>query len=306
MVMGHKLAVSRSVLAFTVPLCSFLLAGCNGENGSAARGQTTGKSTPISEQKSDKAVLKELADGNAPRSVTFENPGYGDPAGYLDAKQPMVAFTLYNAKRNWSESAEDIADSMGDPFTIRNANPELYRLASERQSTNDSFKKKELTTALGSLVNRDVETAKQRSLVKLSSDDWTPILLGSYDQAAQGFRIDSCLFSDKLEYTAEEKRNATSLAQAPKLRCYLTPGPTNYFIGFQGGSQLLLSVTDEILARKIEASRDSLKMDIYGYVKTIERERYAGEFGPQRFVLIAPQRIDLKDASGKVLFTKDI
>jgi len=311
MVLGQKTFLGRRLLALAVPVSCVLLAGCGGE--SEAPKAKVAMARPAIEKigaadskAADQTVLQQLEQENAPRVVAFQDPGLGDPNGYLDAKQPMTAFNLYNAKRDWNESPEDIADSIADAFNLRKANPELYRLASERISEQDSFKKKDLATAIGVLVGEEAERSKQYDLVKLSSDDWTPISLSNYDQQVKGFRVDSCLFSDKLEYSDEEKRNSTSMARAPKLRCYINPGPTSYYLGFQGGSELLLDVPDEALARTLEASRESLKIDIYGYVKSVERERFAGQFGPQRFILIGPQRIDLKDANGKIIYSKNI
>lgn len=312
MVVGHKLVVSRGLSALVVPVGSVLLAGCGGGNEppkvkNAEAVQATEKTTSVDIKTADQAVIQQLAQENAPKVVTFRNPGLSELANYLDAKQPMTAFNLYNAKRDWKETPEDIADSIADAFNVRKVNPELYRLASARQSEQDSFKKKDLTGQLGIIVGEEADKAKANNLVKLSGDDWTPISLSSYDSEAKGFRIDNCLFSDKIEYTDEEKRSATSMSRAGPLRCYLNPGPTSYYIGFQGGSSVLLDVADEALARKIEASKETIKIDVYGYVKSVERERFAGEFGPQRFVFIGPQRIDLKDGTtGKIIFTKNI
>ncbi|MBN3968470.1 hypothetical protein IMW75_24760 [Pseudomonas gregormendelii] len=312
MVVGQKLMVIRGLSALVVPVASVLLAGCGGGNEppkvkNAEAVQATEKTTSVDIKTADQAVIQQLAQENAPKAVTFRNPGLSELENYLDAKQPMTAFNLYNAKRDWKETPEDIADSIADAFNVRKVNPELYRLASARHSEQDSFKKKDLTGQLGILVGEEADKAKANNLVKLSGDDWTPISLSSYDSDAKGFRIDNCLFSDKVEYTDEEKRSATSMSRAGPLRCYLNPGPTSYYIGFQGGSSVLLDVADEALARKIEASKETIKIDIYGYVKSVERERFAGEFGPQRFVFIGPQRIDLKDgATGKIIFTKNI
>lgn len=310
MVLDQNKFLGRS-LALAVPVSCVLLAGCGG--GSEApqtkvsiAASALEKTEAVDSKAADLAVLQQLEQENAPRVVVFQDPGVGEPNAYLDAKQPMTTFNLYNAKRDWDESPEDIADSIADASNLRKANPELYRLASQRLSEQDSFKKKDLTTAIGLLVGEEAEKSKQYNLVKLSSDDWTPISLSNYDQQAKGFRIDNCLFSDKLEYSDEEKRNSTSMARAPKLRCYINPGPNSYYLGFQGGSELLLDVPDEALAHTLEATRESLKIDIYGYVKSVERERFAGQFGPQRFVLIGPQRIDLKDANGKIVYSKNI
>jgi hypothetical protein len=312
MVMEHKTPRRQGLVALAVPVATLLLVGC-GSGSETPKGdnvtttQISGGDASNNAKAADQAVLVQLEQENTPRIVTFPDPGKAEPSAYLDAKQPMTAFNLYNAKRDWTETPEDIGDSMADAFNLRKANPELYRLASQRQSESDSFKKKDLTTALGTLVAEEAAKTKSNNLVKLSSDDWTPISLSSYDQQAKGFRIDNCLFSDKLDYTDEEKRNAASLARAPKIRCFLNPGPTSYYIGFQGGSEVLLDVADESLARRIESSRDSMGIDIYGYVRSVERERFAGEFGPQRFVLISPQRIDLKESvTGKIIYSKNI
>lgn len=308
MVLGQYSLRGRRLLALAIPAGCMLLAGCGGESETPRpeNSKSSGNSAAVDAKASDQAVLRQLEQENAPRLVAFQDPGIGEPTAYLDVKQPMTTFNLYNAKRDWNESPEDIAESIADAFNVRKANPELYRLASERLSEQDSFKKKDLTAAIGVLVGEEAEKYKQYNLVKLSSDDWTPISLSNYDQQAKGFRIDNCLFSDKLEYSDEEKRNSTAMASAPKLRCYINPGPTPYYLGFKGGSDILLDVQDEVLARKIESSRDSLKIDIWGYVQSVERERFAGEFGPQRIVLIGPQRIDLKSADGKIIYSKNI
>ncbi|OWP72945.1 hypothetical protein [Pseudomonas sp. K2I15] len=311
MVLDHKTLLGRRLLALAVPLGCVLLAGCGGDGELPKEKNSVATSAPekagaIDSTAADRVVMQQLAQENAPRVVTFQDPGIGEPSAYLDAKQPMTTFNLYNAKRDWNEVPEDIADSIGDAFNVRTVSPELYRLAAERLSEQDTFKKRDLTTALGVLVGQEAEQNKQRNLVKLSSDDWAPISLSSYDPQAKGFRIDNCLFSDKLDYTDEEKRNQTSLARASKLRCYINPGPTSYYLGFQGGSDVLLDVPSESLAREIESSKGNLKIDIYGYVKSVGRERFAGEFGPQRFVLIGPQRIDIKSPDGKIIYSKNI
>ncbi|MDI1332416.1 hypothetical protein [Pseudomonas sp.] len=309
MLVWQKSSPMRIVLAFAVPVSSFLLVGCGDDGGVSSKppvASTTSAQSAADTRASDAAVMQQIEQENSPRVVSFPDPGKAESGEYLDAKLPMTAFNLYNSKRNWDETPNDIADSIVDAFKVRNANPELFRLVAQRQSEKDTFKQKDLTTAISVLVAEEAGKTKGSNLVKLSSDDWLPISLSPYDEQAKGFRIDNCLFSDKLEYTYLEKRSASSMSQSP-LRCYLNPGPTSYYIGFQGGSDVLLDVSDEGLARKIEASRGTIKIDIYGYVRSIERERFAGEFGPQRYVLIGPQRIDVKDSTtGKVLYTKNI
>ncbi|MNI19880.1 hypothetical protein D3C73_733290 [compost metagenome] len=241
------------------------------------------------------AVKKQLEEENRPLTVTFTNPGIGDAGDYVNARDPMVPFWLYSAKRSWDESADDIAESLQDPIKTQHDNPEFYRLAHERISTQDTFKKRELTEQLHTLTLANAGEFSNKNLVKFVSDEWVNLPLASYDFVKRGFVIDSCLVSDKLEYTDEEKRNATSLANAEKIRCSLNPGVVNYYLGFTGGSSIFFQVTDESLAKKIEAKRDSVEVSIYGYVKEIQREKLGGNLGQQRYVLIAPQRVDVVD-----------
>ena len=307
MVVWHKSSPLRFFLACAIPFS--LLAGCGygaGETEKQPASISALSKTGADSKAADAAVMQQIAEENAPRIVSFPDPGKAEPNAYLDARLPMTAFNLYNAKRDWVEAPDDIADSIADAYNVRKANPELYRLASERLSEKDSFKRKDLTNALSALVAKEAEKTKVNNLVKLSSDEWLPISLSGYDDQAKGYHIDNCLFSNKLEYTDEEQRSQSRMAQNP-LRCYLNPGPIPYYIGFQGGSNVVLDVADETLARKIEASRDTIRIDIYGYVRSVERERFAGEFGPQRYVLIGPHRIDLRDGTtGEVIYTKSI
>jgi hypothetical protein len=288
------------------------LVGCGEEDGEKAAkvgvtNQTTTSNSVPEQKTADDAVLKQIEDENKPQHVGFSDPGIGDAREYLDMRSPLLAFNLYNARRNWEESATDIADSVGDAFNARKANPELSRLGAERISSSDNFKKKDLADKIGALALAEANKVKDRPLVKFTSDEWVPVTLSGYDFEKKGFSVDNCLFSDKLSYTDDESRNSTSLEQAPKLRCYLNPGPVPYYIGFTGGSKVFFEIKDEAKARQIEAVRQNVKIDVYGYVQSVERERLGGNLGPQRWVLIAPQRIDVIDAaSGNVLLTKTI
>lgn len=297
-----------------VVMAAAVLAGCIGIGGCGEEGDKVGvtnqstKINSLTDQKTtNDAVFKQIEDENKPQSVSFSDPGLGDAREYLDMRSPLLAFNLYNARRNWEESAADIADSVGDAFNARKANPELSRLGTERLASGDNFKKKDLAEKINALALAEAGKVKERPLVKFTSDEWLPVTLTSYDSEKKGFSVDNCLFSDKLSYTDDESRNSTTLEQASKLRCYLNPGPVPYYIGFTGGSQVFFEVKDEAKARQIEALRQNVKIDVYGYVQSVERERLGGNLGSQRWVLIAPQRIDVIDAaSGNVLLTKTI
>lgn len=267
--------------------------------------KNTAQQTPEEQAAVNEAVRKQLEEENKSLVAVFNNPGVGKLSEYLDARNTMASFNFYNAKRSWDETAEDIAESVQDPITVRNDNPEFYNLAHERISTSDTFKKHELTGKIYSLAMAEAERVRNKDLIQFTSDQWIKLPLSKYDFVKKGFAIDSCLFSDKLEYSVEEQRNSTSLAKAEKTRCYMNLGPTNYFLGFTGGSSVFLEVTDETLAQKVESMRDSVQIKVYGYVKEVQRERLGGNLGAQRYVLIAPQRIDVVDEETKTtLLTK--
>lgn len=266
-----------------------------------------GQRTPEDQAAINEAVRKQLEEENRPLVVTFKNPGIGEPSEYLNARSPMAAFFLYSAKRSWDESADDIAESVQDPILVRDDNPEFYRIAHERISTQDTFKKHQLTEKLHALTMVEADRIRNKNLIQFTSDQWVKLPLSSYDFVKKGFAIDSCLLSDKLEYSEEEERKSDSLANAEKIRCYLNPGPANYYLGFTGGSSIFFEVNDQSLAEKIESMRDSIQIAVYGYVKEVQREKLGGNLGAQRYVLIAPQRIDIVDAATKTtLLTKSL
>jgi hypothetical protein len=293
-------------VALAAPLSLALLSGCSDE-AKPARDAASNSAQPIKDAQTaaNEAVRKQLEDENRPLSVTFSNPGMGTLDEYLNARDSMIPFNFYSAKRNWDESADEIAESVQDPIKTRSDSPEFYRLALERISTPEAFKKRELTEKLHALTLTDAARFKNKSLIQFTSDEWIKLPLSNYDFIRKGYSIDSCLLSDKLEYTEAEKRDPALLAKAEKIRCYLNPGPNNYYLGFTGGSSIFLEVSDEALAKNIEAMRESIQISIYGYVKEIQREKLGGNLGPQRYVLIAPQRIDVFDTKNHTtLLTK--
>jgi len=269
--------------------------------------RNSGQQTTEEQAAANEAVKKQIEEENRPLAVTFKNPGIGIPSEYLNARDPMVPFLFYNAKRSWDEGADDLGESVQDPIKTRSDNPEFYRLALERISTQDTFKKRELTEKLHALTMAEADKVKNKSLVQFTSDEWVKLPLSSYDFVKKGFSIDSCLLSDKLEYSEEEERNPALLAKAEKIRCYVNPGPNNYYLGFAGGSSIFFEVADEALAKKVESMRDSIRITIYGYVKEIQREKLGGNLGEQRYVLIAPQRVDVVDAETQsTILTKSL
>ncbi|AXA56692.1 hypothetical protein ACNT2N_26645 [Pseudomonas thivervalensis] len=310
---SHSPTLRNLVIAVAMSLSLAALSACT--DGSRAETTPTknsgvrnsGQQTAEEQAAANEAVKKQIEEENRPLAVTFRNPGIGVPSEYLNARDSMIPFLFYNAKRSWDESADDIGDSVQDPIKTRSDNPEFYRLALERISTSDTFKKRELTEKLYEITLAEADKIRTKNLIQLTSDQWLKVPLGSYDFVRKGFAIDSCLLSDKLEYSEEEERSPALLAKAKKIRCYLNPGPNNYYLGFAGGSSIFFEVADEALAKKIESMRDSVQISIYGYVKEVQREKLGGNLGVQRYVLIAPQRVDVVDTETQAtLLTKSL
>ncbi|MEO4017537.1 hypothetical protein [Pseudomonas rossensis] len=307
----HSLTLRSLVVAMALSLSLAALSACtDGNEPESKAAANLGVKKAVKQSTEDQAavneaVKKQLEEENRPLTVTFKSPDIGEPSDYVNARNTMAPFLLYNAKRSWDESADDIAEAVQDPITTRNDNPEFYRIAHERISTQDTFKKRELTEKLHALTMAEADRVRSKNLIQFTSDQWIKLPLSNYDFVKKGFAIDSCLLSDKLEYTEEEERNSASMAKAEKIRCYVNPGPVNYYLGFSGGSSIFFEVTDESLAKKIESMRDSIQIAVYGYVKEVQREKLGGNLGAQRYVLIAPQRIDVVDSETKTtLLTK--
>lgn len=309
----HSLTLRSLVGAMAVSLSLATLSACTDENKPETKAadntgvKNTGQQTSEEQAAVNEAVRKQLEEENQPLVATSKNPGMGELNEYLDARNPMTPFNLYNARRVWDESADDIAEAMQDPIQIRNESPDLYSIVHEWISTDDSFRKRELSGKIYAFVTAEADGLKNKNLIKFTSDEWIKLPLSKYDFSKKGFKVDSCLFSDKIEYSEEEQRNSTTLAKAEKTRCYLNPGPVNYYLGFTGGSSVFFEVRDESLAQKIESMRESIQITAYGYVKEVQRERLGGNLGAQRYILVALQRIDVIDAKTKTaLLTKNL
>jgi hypothetical protein len=257
----------------------------------------------VVQQPGPSAAEKRLAAKNQPRSIELPALELADPSQYQDMRNPMTALRVYTALHDWAETQEDVVDSVKNPILVRNENPDLYKYGYDILTTQDAFKKKDLSDKIYSIVKDEANKGGSNRLVKGVILD----RLNSYDFTSKGFTVSSCMFSDKLDYTDEELRNQASFSRAGPTRCYLNPGPADYLIGFTGGSKVFFDVPDEAVARKIEAARPTSNIVVYGYVKNIEREIITDRFGPKRYVLIAPQRVDVVDtASGAVLLSKTL
>ncbi|WP_122518603.1 hypothetical protein [Pseudomonas viridiflava] len=287
----------RAVNAGVLGLASLLLVACSDTDSTTKKVEKRGEV----QQPAQGDAEKEFAALNQPRSVELPALELADPSSYQEMLNPMTALRIYTAHHKWDESQEDVVDSVKDSILVRDENPTLYKYGVEILTAQDAFRKKELSDNIFAIVKDEAEKHGGNRLVKVIIPDH----LASYDFATKGFKVSSCMFSDKLEYSDEEMRSQSSFKSASPVRCYYSPGPKNYLIGLVGGSKVFFDVPDENQARKIEAARATSNIVVYGYVKNIERETITDHFGPKRYVLIAPQRVDVVDTNtNAVLLTK--
>jgi len=106
--------------------------------------------------------------------------------------------------------------------------------------------------------------------------------LSKYNFEEKNFKINHCLFSDKLQYTKGEQRIVQNLKGADQERCYFRTSNTELKIGFVGGSNVRLKVEDPELARKIAAEKDSLRIEVFGYVDSVQRDKVGGTLVKER------------------------
>lgn len=259
------------------------------------------KVAAISAPKSSEPTVDDL---NSPRRVKFSNPGIGKSEEYLDVLYPPTTFSLYHSLREWDESAEDLADSVSQSVPSDSKTADVFRLGQEYGGTQDAFKKRDLAKTIAEQTKIEADKVKGRVLVKYLADRnvGMGMPLTSYDFNTQSFKLDSCLFSDKLEYSDAERGRAYYYTGAEQERCFMrtSSGPLQF--GFVGGSKVQIKVSDENIAKKIESIRDKVNIEIFGYVEEVERERVAGEFSRERRVLIVPQKVNILDEKGEILF----
>ncbi|WP_248767656.1 hypothetical protein [Pseudomonas sp. MWU12-2345] len=297
--MNAKKSISPKYFAvgMIVGLCSTFLVACSDSDADAKKVEKKAEIQPPKQSEAEKkfAVL------NQPRSIELPALELTDVSKYQDMLNPMTALRIYTTQHTWDETQDDVVDSVKNAIQVRTENPDLYKYGYEILTAQDAFRKKDLSDKIFAIVKNEAGKSGANRLVKAVIPDH----LAAYDFASKGFKVSSCMFSDKLEYSKEEMRNEASFKRASPTRCYYNPGPTDYKIGLTGGSKVFFDVPDEAQARKIEAARPTSNIVVYGYVKSIERETITDHFGPKRYVLVAPQRVDVVDtASGSVLLSK--
>ncbi|EKT4462566.1 hypothetical protein QEL84_003369 [Pseudomonas putida] len=243
----------------------------------------------------------EFEEMNQPMQVKFSAPSLVDRSEYLDIQSKLSAIQIYTAKRNWDETSEEIARSISGSILVQAALPSLYQLEQKLDSSADAFEKREIAEKIASLVKEEAGKIKGNIRVKVIVDAG----LKSYDFESQSFTSDNCLYSEKLDYTREDMKTASSFAGAQKPRCYLQPSTTNFRVGFVNGKKLNLKIDDINVAKKIESARDGARFEIYGYVAQVERERIGGRLGDARYIMVDPQVVNIIAKSGaEILYSK--
>lgn len=242
-------------------------------------------------------------DLNSTLIAKFPSPGQSDESSSLDILRPETSFRLYNNLRTWDEDGKDIATLLETSLGEGGDDVLVFKLGWEYGGTNDAFKKRDLEQKILAETQREAEQVEGLRSVKFLSEPGkiVSLELGHYNFDEMSFRIDHCLFSDKLEYSKEEMRLAQSLRGSDQKRCYFRAANTELRVGFVGGSVVRFKVENPELARNIEAQRSELKIAVYGYVESVQREKVGGNLVKERLVLIAPQRVLLMDASGQIL-----
>jgi len=149
-------------------------------------------------------------DLNATLIAKFTSPGPGDESSSLDILRPETPFRLYNNLRTWGEDGRDIASLLETSLGEGGDDVLVFKLGREYGNTNDAFKKHDLEQKILAETQREAGKVEGVRSVKFLSDPGKIVSLevGHYNFDEMSFKIDHCLFSDKLEYSKEEMRLA--------------------------------------------------------------------------------------------------
>lgn len=242
---------------------------------------------------------KEFEESNKPLRAEFSAPGLADEASYVNIQSKLSAIQIYTAKRNWSENADEIAQSLSGALLVKTDLPELSQYETEYAASQDAFKKRELAEKISTLVKSQAQKIDGNIRVKMIVDaDFK-----TYDFESHSFVSNSCIFSEKLDYTKSEMSNPNTYAKAQKPRCYLQPSTTNFLVGVVNGSKLNLKIDQEEVAKKLEDVRATAQFEIFGYVSSVERERIGGVLRDKRYLMIDPQKVNVIDKD-VILYSK--
>ncbi|MBV4513799.1 hypothetical protein [Pseudomonas kurunegalensis] len=288
-----KTLSSLALLMTCVSLAA--LTGCNGDQASGGESKV-----PAAQAENHEPTYDEL---NTTLIAKFPSPGRAQEASSLDILQPETAFRLYNNLRTWQEDGRDIANLLETSLGEGGDGVHIFKLGREYSETSDEFKRHDLEGKILAETQQEAAKVDGNRSVKFLSEPGKQVslALGKYNFDEMTFKIDSCLFSDKLKYSKEEARNAQHIRGADQERCYFRTSNTALRVGFVGGSKVKFKVESSDLARKIEADRNVLRIAVYGYVESVQRDKVGGNLAKERLVLIAPQRVVLLYANGQVL-----
>lgn len=242
---------------------------------------------------------KEFQESNKPQRAEFSAPGLADDATYLDIQSKLSAIQIYTAKRDWDENPDEIAKSLSGALLVASDLPELSQYETEFAVSQDAFKKRELAEKISTLIKAQAQKIDGNIRVKMIVDaDFK-----TYDFESHSFVSNSCIFSEKLDYTKAEMNNPNTYAKAQKPRCYIQPSTTNFLVGVVNGSKLNLKIDQEEVAKKLEDARGSAQFEIFGYISSVERERAGGLLKDKRYLMIDPQKVNVID-KGVILYSK--
>lgn len=294
-----RASLKNAIVISSLATSGFFLHGCSDEKSPAVE---EAKNVVAPAVPAVVSVVSSRYDQGKVKVKTFANPGLGQPDEYLDIFSPTTAFGLYSSLRDWEETPESIAESLKYSVPPATNQAEVFRLGSEYGDTKDEFLKRDLMNKIAVETKLEAEKFKGKQLVKFYNPERSGVILdiGEYDFELKGFKVDTCLFSDKLDYRKEEKRIAQTFQGINKERCYFRTTNAKPVVGFTGGSKTLLKVEDENLARQIAANRTSYKLKVYGYIQAVEKSE---PFSEDRTILIAPQRIDILDTDENIVLS---
>lgn len=237
--------------------------------------------------------------------ATFTPLPLADRQQYRDAMAPLVLVDLYQGLKPAEESDVDVADSLGGSLDYAGFPQDVIDVVARYSSTSDGFKKRDIAKEVAAVVAaRKLGETDRRVLVSFAGYE---LGMGPYDFERKGFPFDSTLL------LAQQGDVPSSWVlpgmQRSAARSYLSIPPNAYQLGIESEGLGFLRVEDEATARVIEAGLDKIRVNIYGSVVRVYRDydfkQQPAKASELRYVQIQPQRIDLVDDTGKVVFTAE-